>query len=96
MPAPGAALVFFSDDAQKAASGEAIETFPTTVITKTKNTVSIDPAVLATSNGENGRDRAQRGGTSAGGQNGAIALVGPGVAALLTILAGVAFISRMA
>ncbi|KAI0774365.1 glycoside hydrolase family 79 protein [Fomes fomentarius] len=95
VPAPGAALIFFSDDAQKAASGEAIETFPTTIITKTKNTVSIDPAVLATSNGENGRDRAQRGGTSAGGQNGAIALVGPGVAALLTILASVALISRM-
>lgn len=76
VPAPGAALVYFSDDAQSAASapGQDAQTFPTTVLTKTKNTVSIDPAVLATAQGMSGKDRQQQGGTSQGGANGATAV----------------------
>ncbi|KAI0750899.1 glycoside hydrolase family 79 protein [Daedaleopsis nitida] len=94
VPAPGAALVFFSDDAQNSAGGLPTATFPTTYVTKSKNTVSIDPSVLATSNGENGKNRAQRGGTSFGSANGAIAVVGPSAVALLSIVASIAFISR--
>ncbi|KAI0631504.1 hypothetical protein C8Q77DRAFT_1159286 [Trametes polyzona] len=71
--APGAALVFISDAAQEqAAAPESASTYPTTVVTKTANTVSVDPAVVATSNGNSGKDRgSNRGGTSQGGTNAA-------------------------
>ncbi|TFK94473.1 glycoside hydrolase family 79 protein [Polyporus arcularius HHB13444] len=72
VPAPGVALVFFSDAAQQQAGATpSVETFPTTVLTKTKNTVSIDASVLATAQGMSGKDRNQQGGTSQGGENGA-------------------------
>ena len=97
VPAPGAALIFFSEEAQQAATGEAIETFATTEVTKTKNTATIDPLVLATSNGDNGSSRSQRGGTSAGGlENGAMALLGPGAVAIVSIFATGFLIGRMA
>ncbi|KAH9933993.1 glycoside hydrolase family 79 protein [Epithele typhae] len=76
VPAPGVALVFFSDDAQAAASlpnnGEA-QTFATTAVTKVVNTATIDPKVLATAQGMSGSDRAKFGeaGTSQGGANAA-------------------------
>ena len=90
VPAPGAALIFFSEEAQQAATGEAIETFATTEVTKTKNTVTIDPSVLATSNGDSGKNRLNnKGGTSEGGPSGAARTVAPGLAALLALLAGV-------
>ena len=81
VPAPGVALVFVSDAAQQAASEQApVETFATTVVTKTANTVSIDPAVLATSNGDGGQGRGGHGlgGTSQGGRtaNGAVGRMG--------------------
>lgn len=90
VPAPGAALVFFSDDAQAAAVGEAdVQTFATTVQTKVKNTVSMDPAVLATSNGDNGKNRlSHQGGTSFGAGNGAGSVVAPGLAVFVCMLAG--------
>ena len=74
VPAPGAAVVFFSADAQDAAGeGEGAQTFPTTALTKTRNTATIDPAVLATAQGMSGRDRSREGGTSpGGGANGAV------------------------
>ena len=97
VPAPGAALVFFSDDAQAAATGDNdIATFATTAITKTKNTVTIDASVLATSNGDSGKKRlAQMGGTSQGGSSGAMSIVAPGLAALVSMLAGVSVLSRI-
>lgn len=59
LPAPSAALVFLysptsSDDA---ALTLAEKTFGTTRSTRTKNTATIDFAVMETSNGENGRSR---------------------------------------
>ena len=85
VPAPGAALVFFSDAAQAAQT-----TFATTAVTKTKNTVTVDPSVLATSNGQSGRQRlAQQGGTSEGDPSGAARAAAPGLAALFAFLAGV-------
>ncbi|KAI0668268.1 hypothetical protein C8Q78DRAFT_1099695 [Trametes maxima] len=74
VPAPGIALVFVSDSAQaQAVAQEDVSTYATTVVTKTANTVTIDPAVVATSNGNNGKNRGGNlGGTSQGGANGAV------------------------
>ncbi|KAF7315155.1 Glyco-hydro-79C domain-containing protein [Mycena indigotica] len=51
VPAPGFALVFLSDDAMTEDKGLPSTTFATTAKTKFRNTVTVDPAVLATSNG---------------------------------------------
>jgi len=52
VPAPGFALVFLNSDAQSAdTAGGSSMTFATTALTKTHNTVTVDPSVLATSNG---------------------------------------------
>ena len=53
VPAPSFALVFFSDIALMAASSATL-TFPTTAVTRTRNTVYIDPSLLANSNGDYG------------------------------------------
>ncbi|KAI1796295.1 glycoside hydrolase family 79 protein [Ganoderma leucocontextum] len=95
VPAPGAALVFFSDSAQQAAISESVATYPTTVITQTKNTVTVDATLLATSNGNNGKTR-RRGGTSAGGANGAMSsVVAPGIGMLLGAAAGLSVFFRL-
>ncbi|KAJ7826325.1 glycoside hydrolase family 79 protein [Mycena leptocephala] len=54
VPAPGFALVFLADVPGDAETYGAVKTFPTTALTKTINTVSIDPSLLATSNGQAG------------------------------------------
>ncbi|KAL7278756.1 hypothetical protein ACG7TL_007763 [Trametes sanguinea] len=54
VPAPGFALVFMSDEAMQESEPASTATFATTVVTKAKNTVTIDPEVLATSNGHKG------------------------------------------
>ena len=74
-----------------------MQTFATTVNTKVKNTVSIDPEVLATSNGESGKQRlGHHGGTSFGsGTSGAMVLVAPGAVALLSMFAGMGMMMRM-
>ncbi|KAJ7227744.1 glycoside hydrolase family 79 protein [Mycena haematopus] len=52
VPAPGFALVFLASDAStQETAGAASMTFPTTAYTKTHNTATVDPSVLATSNG---------------------------------------------
>ena len=67
VPAPGFALVFLSDKAytDSVPSGD-VETFATTAYTRTINTATIDPKVLATSNGHSGKDRVKMGSTSKG------------------------------
>lgn len=95
VPAPGAAIVYFSNDAQSAIASEQYSTYSTTVITKSKNTVTIDPSVLATSNGEGGKNRLI-GGTSQGGSNAAAAgVVAPGLAVLVSVLAGLTVFWRI-
>ncbi|OJT11292.1 hypothetical protein TRAPUB_12167 [Trametes pubescens] len=96
VPAPGAALVFFSDAAQAAVDPAAPQTFATSIVTKTANTVTVDPSVLATSNGQGGKNRISSGGTSQGGANGAPGMSGfaPGFAALAGVLGGVAVFMR--
>ncbi|KAJ7303068.1 glycoside hydrolase family 79 protein [Mycena albidolilacea] len=51
VPAPGFALVFLNDDAFTEDKGAPPMTFPTTAHTKTHNTATVEPSVLATSNG---------------------------------------------
>ena len=59
--------MFLSEDAFTENSGAQYQTFPTTVLTRTRNTATlIDPAVLATSNGHNGKGRKKLGSTSQG------------------------------
>ena len=55
VPAPGAALVFLTDDALNSVTPDPKDTvtFPTTFVTATVNTATVDPSVLATSNGHN-------------------------------------------
>lgn len=68
-------------------TADATLTFPTTYMTKTVNTIQIDPSALATSNGHSGMG-SRKGTTSAGHVNGAIAdLAVPG---LFTLLAAAA------
>ncbi|KAJ7766589.1 glycoside hydrolase family 79 protein, partial [Mycena olivaceomarginata] len=51
VPAPGFALVFLNDDAFTEDKGAPSMTFPTTAHTRTHNTATVEPSVLATSNG---------------------------------------------
>jgi len=63
VPAPGFALVFF-DQAFAAQTIDA-QTYSTTAATRTRNTATVAPSVVETSNGHNGTDRESRtGGTS--------------------------------
>ncbi|KDR78254.1 hypothetical protein GALMADRAFT_266767 [Galerina marginata CBS 339.88] len=96
VPAPGAALVFLSPSSgtQADTAGAPSKTFATTFRTRTHNTATVDPAVLATSNGHSGMD-AVRGSTSEGSvpsRNGAGALGsgagGFGVGVLVAALLG--------
>ncbi|KAJ7745669.1 glycoside hydrolase family 79 protein [Mycena metata] len=54
VPSPGFALVFLTDTSTDAETYADVKTFPTTALTKTINTLTIDPSVLATSNGQAG------------------------------------------
>jgi len=54
VPAPGFALVFFTDYALTESEDAAQQTFATTVVTRTKNTATVDLGTLATSNGARG------------------------------------------
>ncbi|KAF5386537.1 hypothetical protein D9757_005918 [Collybiopsis confluens] len=69
VPAPGAALVFLTDKSTETA-GAASTTFATTVETRTINTATVDPSVLATSNGRNGS--LPMGSSSKGSANGQV------------------------
>ncbi|KAF8995400.1 glycoside hydrolase family 79 protein [Cyathus striatus] len=66
LKAPDFALVFFNDVDEVLNLGQATQTFATTAQTKVRNTVSVDQAVLETSNGHSEKDRARMGSTSSG------------------------------
>ncbi|KAF8816878.1 hypothetical protein BYT27DRAFT_7127069 [Phlegmacium glaucopus] len=75
VPAPCAALVFLSSSALTENSGAASRTFATTVLTKTAGTATVDPALLATSNGHTGMDaKSELGSTSKGSFSGALGM----------------------
>ncbi|KAG2075500.1 glycoside hydrolase family 79 protein [Suillus decipiens] len=54
VPAPGVALVFLSSSAYAESGNPSTQTFSTTMVTKSGNIASINPSVLATSNGMSG------------------------------------------
>ncbi|KAF8519369.1 glycoside hydrolase family 79 protein [Hysterangium stoloniferum] len=98
VPAPGFALVFLTPEAQAASSGgqAAVVTFATTATTGIyRNTATIPPGVLATSNGHGGLNN-QVGSTSFGSTNGALNLLHalPGILSLLCMAIGAAMIGR--
>jgi hypothetical protein len=77
VPAPGAALIFFSEPAVRESQLSATMTFATTAVTKLQNTATVAAEVLETSNGHSGRDRVNAqgetrwGSTSRGSASGA-------------------------
>jgi hypothetical protein len=92
VPAPAAALVFLADDpaAAQGGSGDALtQTFSTSALTKVKNTATVDPSVLATSNGNSAKDRLEQAATSKGGlKNKAERAIVPGAAVLVAMMVG--------
>ena len=89
VPAPGVALVFISSNAQGVTDPTTTQTYSTTAVTKLKNTVTIDPSVLATSNGDSAKDRAA-GSTSQGSSDAPrTAGVAPGLTMLAMFVTGV-------
>ncbi|KAI0830340.1 glycoside hydrolase family 79 protein [Trametes gibbosa] len=94
VPAPGFALVFMTEEAMRESEPASTATFATTAITKAKNTVTIDEAVLATSNGNKGMQG--RYGSTSAGSSAAPRTAGayPGAAVLLAVLAGAEVIRR--
>ena len=100
VPSPGFALVFLSTSSPALSIGQATQTFSTTAYTKTHNTATVDPDVLATSNGHSGATR-QLGNTSSklrnqsllGGSLGMTTLV-PGLSVLLAAVGGVFVVRR--
>ncbi|KAF7980155.1 hypothetical protein HWV62_39611 [Athelia sp. TMB] len=95
VPAPGFALVFFTDAALSESdyNGQAQQTFATTVQTRTINTVTVAPGTLATSNG--GKDRASyKGSTSPGSDKNAAMRMVPGAVAIVAAALGALLIGR--
>ncbi|KAH0833859.1 glycoside hydrolase family 79 protein [Lanmaoa asiatica] len=92
VPAPGAALVFLSDQALAESDPGPTMTFPTTAWTRLHNTATVDPAALATSNGNKGIADSLAG--TSQGINGASGLAHalPSVGALI---AGAFFVTHM-
>ncbi|KAJ4474775.1 glycoside hydrolase family 79 protein [Lentinula lateritia] len=69
VPAPGAALVFLTNELTET-EGAPSTTFATTTVTNTGNTATVDASVLATSNGRNGNS--PLGSSSKGSANGGV------------------------
>ncbi len=87
MPAPGAALVFISGEAQAADDPKATQTYSTTAVTNPVATMTIDPTALAHSNGHMGD--MPLAGTSKGGANGAVTTYAiPSCSCLFCLLLG--------
>ncbi|KAI0073209.1 glycoside hydrolase family 79 protein [Panus rudis PR-1116 ss-1] len=94
VPAPSFALVFFTDEALKESEPSATVTFGTTAYTKTINTATVDPQVLATSNGHGGKNR-PFGSTSKGSTGAAsVGVVVPSLMSLGAVLLGVGVFVR--
>jgi len=98
IPAPGFALVFLSNNALEEASSGPTTTFATTVSGNQENTATINPSVLATSNGRRPID-GHLGSTSKGKMlySGGIRLAGtlPNVMVLLSVVSSVLVMGRV-
>ncbi|KAH8977188.1 hypothetical protein EDB86DRAFT_3007728 [Lactarius hatsudake] len=69
VPAPSFALVFLTDSAFSAVTPDVPLTYSTSAVTRTANTIFIDPSMLATSNGHYGMED-KKGATSFGSSSG--------------------------
>ncbi|KAF8079214.1 glycoside hydrolase family 79 protein [Lyophyllum atratum] len=89
LKAPSFALVFLTDPTATTQDAPAA-TFQTTAFTKTVNTVTVDASLLATSNGQSGKDRSRLGSTSPGSVNGVEGLRAliPGLSMLFAMMFG--------
>ncbi|KAM5530653.1 hypothetical protein V8D89_015674 [Ganoderma adspersum] len=87
VPAPGVALVFLSSTAQGETDPSQTQTYATTAVTKSANTVSVDASVLATSNGQSGKDRSLSS-TSQGSSDARRTVGAPGVTLLAMLVLG--------
>ncbi|KAL1943312.1 hypothetical protein VTO73DRAFT_4387 [Trametes versicolor] len=85
VPAPGAALVFLSSDAQTNADPTTM-TFSTTAVTKAAETLTVAASALATSNGHGGK--LPLSGTSKGSSGGATAIGVPLSLSLASLVFG--------
>ena len=84
-----------SDEAAANSEATASQTFATTALTKTANTVVADPSMVANSNGHSGKDRSSLGSTSKGSSGGGKAAgVAPGITILFTALFSAFFVMR--
>ncbi|KAI0060119.1 glycoside hydrolase family 79 protein [Artomyces pyxidatus] len=95
VPAPSVAVVFLTPQALSEVTADNTVTFPTSVQTRTVNTIFIDPSAIETSNGHWGMED-HVGATSFGHKNGAAALreVMPGVLAVFALAAGAYVVGR--
>ncbi|KAJ7486841.1 hypothetical protein FB451DRAFT_1127091 [Mycena latifolia] len=93
VPAPGFALVFLTDAAFTENGGAPSVTFATTARTKTHNTATVDPVVLATSNGFRNSDH-ELAGTSKAPSSSPRTVQAPLVTVGLAIGAIVALVGR--
>lgn len=96
VPAPGFALVFFTNTALSESDNNngAQQTFATTVQTRTVNTATVAPGMLATSNGGRGRSNF-KGSTSPEKTNaGGSTMMLPGLMALIGAAFGALLIGR--
>ncbi|KAI0051175.1 glycoside hydrolase family 79 protein [Auriscalpium vulgare] len=95
VPAPSVALVFLTDDSYSAVTPSDTLTFPTSVQTRTVNTIYIDPSAIKTSNGHWGMED-HVGATSFGHVNAAsLRRSMPGAVLLIALAAG-AFVAGRA
>jgi len=95
VPAPGLALIFFTESAFDESTPTSTATFATTVATMSKSfATAIDASALATSNGHSAKDLGQ--GSTSKGHSGAGKAAGvyPSLAVLIAMLAGVAVLLR--
>ncbi|KAJ7145149.1 glycoside hydrolase family 79 protein [Mycena crocata] len=88
IPAPGFALVFLADVSTDAETYADVKTFSTTALTKTLNTATINPTLLATSNGQAGANFMPAG-TSKGKKSNGAAQFLPHLAVVLSVSLGV-------
>ncbi|KAJ3503353.1 hypothetical protein NLJ89_g8477 [Agrocybe chaxingu] len=95
VPAPGAALVFLYPSSRSDTAGAPSQTFSTSARTNTHNTATVDPSVLATSNGHSGMDN-KLGSTSEGSVSSAETryelFIGSALSLVLSVVAGWALI----
>ncbi|KAG5638702.1 hypothetical protein H0H81_010927 [Sphagnurus paluster] len=83
VPAPGFALVFLNDADDTENGGSSSMTFPTTALTQTRNTATVAPGVLATSNGHGGLEN--KFGSTSPGKNSAASVRVESAAALVVV-----------